>query len=191
MCLPVFKATLRRLAFIAVVTFVSGLAWLASWNVAQAAFGFTQVEGGVTLVYLPAGFRLVILLVAGVWGALGIALAFPIIVFQVLQDSSWEEAAIYSVLAGFVPWLALYATCRVAGITRDLASLRAIHLPLLAFIVSIAGALAATAAMTWFGRFPADRFLQYAAGMTAGDFLGCFVVVLLVRLFVLTVRKLR
>ena len=189
--MPVLKATLRRLAFIAVVALVSGVAWLASWQVAQAAFGFTQIESVVTLVYVPAGIRLVILLIAGVWGVLGIALVYPFALLQVFPDCSWPEVCLYSAIAGFVPWAALYATCRIAGITRNLGSLRAIHLPLLAIAVSISGALAFMAALTAFGRFPASKFLEYAAGMTAGDFLGCFAVVLLVRLVVITSRKLK
>lgn len=183
--MPVSTATLRRIAFIVVVALASGIAWLASWQVAQAVLGFTRTEDGIMLVYVPAGIRLMILLIGGLWGALGIALAFPVVLLQVYPNATWAETFIYSAIAGLVPWAAVYGTCRVAGITREFGRLRAIHLPLLAFAVSLAAGLANTAALTWFGRIQADRFLQYTAGMTVGDFLGCFAVILLVRLFVI------
>lgn len=186
--MPNSRATLRRLAFIAVVAVASGIFWLATWQVAQAAFSFAQTESGITLIYIPAGVRLVILLIAGVWSALGIALVFPVVLLQVFPGISWQEIAVYSIIAGFVPWATVDAFCRIAGITRDLGSLRRIHLPLLAFVVSVTGALAYTAALTAFGRFPASSFLQHATAMTAGDFVGCFAVILLVRL-VVAIRK--
>lgn len=187
--MPVSTSTLRRTAFIVVVALASGLVWLASWQVAQAALGFTQTHDGITLVYVPAGIQLMILLIAGLWGALGIALAFPLAVMQVFPNATLAETFVYSAISGLVPWAAVYATSKAAGITREFGRLRAIHLPLLAFAVSVAGALAGTAALTWFGRIAPDKFLKYSVGTTVGDFLGCFAVILLVRLFMIGRRK--
>lgn len=163
------------------VALASGALWLAFWEVSQSLLHFTQTGNGITLLYIPAGVRLVILLISGIWGAFGIALAFPLAILQVYPDASWKEALVYSAVAGFVPWATVSAVCRAAGVSRDLASLRSFHLPLLAAAVSVMGALSYTGALTLFGRLEPERVLQNLTAMTAGDFLGCFAVVLLVR----------
>jgi len=179
--LPSFTP-LRRVAFVAAVVLLSGLIWLATWKVAQSLLDFTQIKQGITLVYVPAGVRLVILLIAGFWGAVGLALVYPLVVLQGAAAVSWPEIAAQSLIAGFVPYLAVLAVCRTAGVSRDLGKLRSIHLPLLAAAVSIAAALALSLTRVAFGRFSAATFLPDFTGMAMGDFLGCFAVILLVRL---------
>lgn len=173
---------LRRFAFIGVVALASGMVWLACWQIAQALLHFTQLKAGITLLYIPAGIRLVILLISGLWGAFGIILAFPFALLQQFPDASWPEIIVYSLIAGIVPYGTILWTCRSAKVSRDLSSLRSIHLPLLASTVSVAGALAYSLALVMFGRFEAGAFLHDFSGMAAGDFLGCFAVVLMVRL---------
>ena len=179
--MPTSSSSLRRLVFLIFVAAASGLLWLAFWEASQSILGFTQLGNGITLLYVPAGIRLVILLISGIWGALGIAMAFPFAMLQVYPDASLQEALVYSVIAGFVPWIAVWAVCRAAKVSRDLGSLRSIHLPLLAAAVSIAGALAYAGALTAYGRLEPNLLLQNVTAMSAGDFLGCFAVVLLVR----------
>lgn len=181
----------RRLVFKAVVIFLSAVVWLACWQVAQSLLDFTVLRNGITMVYVPAGVRLVILLISGVWGAIGIAIAFPLALFQVFPDVSWTEATAYSAIAGFIPYATIRGVCRMARISGDLRTLRSIHLPLLAIAVSLAGALAYTAALVGFGRFDASRFLPDVTAMTAGDFLGCFAVIVLVRVALTRRRKSR
>ena len=187
--MPRLSPPLRRSVFVVLLMLASGFAWLACWQVARSIFGFTELNSGITLLYLPAGVRLVILLVAGAWGAIGIAMAFPLALFQVFPDLSWAEIMAYSAITGFVPYAAVQGSCRVAGISRDLGTLRPIHLPLLAAAVSVAGALAYTAALVAFGRFAAGDFVADATAMAAGDFLGCFSVVMLARLVFVWWRK--
>lgn len=187
--MPSSSASLRRLAFVLLVLVASGLIWLAFWQASQSVLGVTQLQNGITLVYVPAGVRLVILLISGIWGALGIALAFPFALLQVYPDASWKEALTYSAIAGFVPYGTVYTVCRATKVTRDLGSLRSIHLPLLAVAVSVAGALAYTGALTAFGRLNPGMLFQNFTAMMAGDFLGCFTVVLLVRLVIMGGKK--
>lgn len=176
------SSPIRRVAFLAAVVLLSGAIWLASWKLAQTLLDFTQIKQGITLVYVPAGVRLVILLVAGFWGAVGLALVYPLVLIQSAAAMSWPEMAVQSVIAGFVPYLVVLAVCRTAGVSRDLGKLRSVHLPLLAAAVSIAGALALSLARIAFGRFSAESFLPDFTGIAMGDFLGCFAVILLVRI---------
>ena len=181
----------RRLVFKAAVILISAVVWLACWQVAQSVLHFTVMRNDITLIYVPAGVRLVILLVSGIWGAIGIALAFPFALLQEFPGISWQETLTYSAIAGFIPYATILGVCRVARISHDLSTLRSIHLPLLAGAVSVTGGLAYTAALAGFGRFDAARFLPDATAMAAGDFLGCFAVIGLVRVVIALRRKSR
>lgn len=189
--MPPLPTPTRRLVFKAAVILISALVWLACWQIGQRLLDFTVLSNGITLVYVPAGVRLVILLISGIWGAIGIAVAFPLALLQVFPDISWPEALAYSAIAGFIPYVTVLAVCRMARISRDLSTLRSIHLPLLAAAVSVTGGLSYTAALVGFGRFDAARFLPDVTAMTAGDFLGCFAVIALVRLVIIGQRKRR
>jgi len=179
---PILLSSLRQSAFVAAIVVASGVVWLAGWEVAQSILDFTVLKSGVTLVYIPAGIRLLVLLVSGIWGAFGIALAFPLALIQVFPDVTWLEVIVYSAIAGLVPYATVQVTCRATGISRDLGTLRAIHLPLLAAAVSITGAMAYAMALVAFDRFDIANFLPDVTAMAAGDFLGCFAVVALARL---------
>ena len=179
------QSALRRTSFVAIVAVASGVVWLALWEVFQVLLAFTKLKTGITLVYVPAGVRLVILLISGLWGAFGIALAFPLAVIQEFPDVSWEAMLVYSLVAGFIPYASLLWVSRAAGISRDLSTLRSIHLPLLVAVVSVFGALSYAIALVAFGRFDAHSFLQDVTAMAVGDFLGCFAVIALVRLTLL------
>lgn len=170
---------------------ISAMIWLVSWQAAQSLLHFTLLQNGITLIYVPAGVRLVILLISGIWGAIGIALAFPLAVIQVFPDLSWQEVATYSAVASVIPYATILFVTRLASISRDLSTLRPIHLPLMAAAVSVTGGLSYTAALASFGRFEPAQFLLDATAMSAGDFLGCFTVVLLVRVALAGRRKSR
>lgn len=179
----------RRLFTLAALTILSGLLWLASWEASHSVLGFTALPSGTMLVYLPAGVRLAVLLVTGLFGAIGVALAFPVALFQLFSNVSPAETIAYSALAGFLPYAALLTTCRLTGISRDLKSLRPAHLPLLAGSVSVVTALGATIALAAFGRVAPGQGLAHFSAMAAGDFLGCFAVVLIVRLAIAGYRS--
>lgn len=163
------------------LTLVSGGLWISGWLVSQHVMGFAALASGISLIYLPAGVRLAILLMAGVWGAVGISLVFPLALTQVIGDASLSEVAVYSLVGGFAPYAAVVLVRRIAGVGKNLQSLRAGHLPLLAAAVSISSALAFNLAFAAFGRMPEGTFLSGFTAMAAGDFFGCLAVVVLVR----------
>jgi hypothetical protein len=189
--LPAPSPPPRRLVFKAAVILITAIVWLACWQVAQAVFQFAVLRNDISLVYIPAGIRLVILLISGIWGAIGIALAFPFALLQVFPHVSWDEALTYSAIAGFIPYATILGFCRTARISHDLSTLRPIHLPVLSAAVSVTGGVAYTAALAAFGRFDPAQFLPDASAMVAGDFLGCFAVILLARLVIARRRKSR
>lgn len=159
----------------------SGLLWCVSWVANMYVMEATHVAPGIDLVFLPAGFRLLIVIVFGVWGALGIALADPLMFVLEFHSGDLREVILSAVVSGFAPFLAVKAFFRVAGIERSLTQLKPIHLPLLALTVSVVTPFLFNVLFVIMGRQTAAAFLPNFTAMMTGDFLGCLIVSVLAR----------
>ena len=83
----------------------------------------TTVATGIELVYLPAGFRLLIILLFGFPGALGIFVTNPIFFLSIFGSASVTEIIINAGIAAFVPYLVVRAFSKSFGISTSLCSL--------------------------------------------------------------------
>lgn len=167
---------------------VSGIIWLATGFLNKAVMSATSVTTGIELVYLPAGFRLLIILIFGAWGAAGIFLTNPLLFLSFFGAASPLEIIVNSAIGAFVPLLAVRACARFCGIDPSLARLRPVHLPILALAVSIATPLMFNLQFAAFGREAGHAFIENVAAMSFGDFLGCFLVIAVARLLIAAYR---
>lgn len=166
----------------AMLVLTSGVLWSLTWLANDRLMAGLQVAPGIDLIFLPAGFRLLLVLIFGFWGALGIALADPLMFLQAFGSGDAVEIFVNALISGFAPYLTVKAFCGAAGIRSSLLQLRPIHLPLLALSVSVVAPLLFNLHFIFRGREPASEFVSNFAAMSMGDFLGCFLVIGLVRL---------
>lgn len=160
----------------------SALIWSAVWLANKYIMAGTNVAPGIDLVFLPAGFRLLLVVVFGFWGALGIFLADPFLFLVEFQQGSLFEVLVNALISGFAPYLTVRAFCRIAGIQGSLAQFRPIHLPLLALAVSVVTPLLFNLHFLLIGRTQPADFLHNFTAMMTGDFLGCLLVSVLARI---------
>lgn len=115
----------------------SGVIWycigLAQFDWLTAA----KFAPGIDLVYLPAGIRLGIVLIARVWGASGVTIANTLLFVDEFGSGSMGEVISNSLIAGFGPLLAVWVCCRILRIDINLGDLKPWHLPVLALVVSV------------------------------------------------------
>lgn len=181
---------LGRLAVTILVVLASAALWTASGVANAYLLSFGSFAPGIDFVYLPAGLRLLIVLLFGVWGALGIALANPVLYMLHFGSGSALEIIVNSLICGFAPFLTVKVFCRTVGIQASLLELKPIHLPLLALAVSIVTPLTLNLNFLATGlKQPGDVTVNVAA-MSAGDFLGCLLVIVLVQLSIAAFRTL-
>ena len=95
-----------------------------------------------------------------------------------------------SLIAGFVPLIAARGAQRLLGIDSNLASLRPVHLPLLALAVSVATPLAFNAQFLILGAASVEQLWRNVPAMMLGDFLGCMVALVIVRFTIWAYRLL-
>lgn len=183
--------TTHRWSRLSVVLVLASAALWAASNAANAyLMSYTGFSEGIDLIYLPAGFRLVIVLLFGVWGALGILLSNPLFFLAEFGSGSATQVIINSLICGFAPYLTVKVFCRAAGIQESLMQLKPIHLPLLALAVSIVTPLLLNLFFIGTGLKEPDDFFVNMMAMVTGDFLGCLFLIVLVRLGIAAVRAL-
>ena len=165
----------------AALVVTSAALWSGVWVANKYLMAGTHVAPGIDLVFLPAGFRLLIVIVFGVWGALGIFLVDPLMFMLEFEQGSFREVLINALISGFAPYVTVVAFCRLAGIRGALTQLKPIHLPLLALAVSVVTPLLFSLHSLAEGRTPPHAFLHNFTAMMTGDFLGCLIVSVLAR----------
>lgn len=170
---------------------VSAALWAVFWFANSWAFATLHYTTGISLVYFPAGVRLLIVLVFGVWGAIGIALSNPLLFLFEFGSQSVPELLVDSLIAGFVPLLAARACQKLLGIGSSLENLRPVHLPILALAVSIATPLAFNLMFLAYGLKPLAELPRNVSAMALGDFLGCMIALMAAMLVLMLLRRLR
>jgi len=169
----------------------SGAMWVAIWLLNKYMMSFSSITPGIDLVYLPAGFRLLIILVFGVWGALGIFLFEPLLFFKEFANGTALQILATSTISAFSPLLVVSAFCRIAGIKRSMAGLKPFHLPILAFALSAITPFLFNVLFVVTGVNPASQFMRNYTAMATGDFLGCVLVIGLIKLAALLIASKR
>ena len=156
------------------------LIWLAV-GILFEQLTFLEHTDRIHMLYMPAGIRLAIVLIFGVWGALGIALATPLLLLMEYGGYSPALLILHALISGFVALLTVRAVQYLAGIDRNLGNLKPLHLPYLAFAVSATISLAYTIKFHLTGEVHDHEFLPCLAGMMLGEFTGCMAVLITLR----------
>lgn len=167
---------------------VSAVLWAVFWFVNKMLLSEALVTTGISLIYIPAGVRLLLVLVFGVWGALGVFIADPILFLNEFGSGAPLEVIVNSAISGFGPFIAIKAAGRLFGISPELEGLSPWHLPLLSLAVSLFVPLLFNISFILNDRYPADEFARNYSAMATGDFLGCFLVLAGARAIIWAVR---
>lgn len=139
--------------------------------------GFALYAPGVNLVFVPAGIKLVCLLVGGEAAAVGLLLSSVHASLGVWQDSGLLEMVGFAIASIGSYYLTLKLVNRLMGIDHMLSNLRYWHIVILCVLVSLAnGAIQNIVYLARQKVLPED-LLASTAAMVLGDFLGCFIVI--------------
>lgn len=168
---------------------LSAAMWAVFWFINSWIFSALHFAPGISLVYFPAGVRLLIVLAFGVWGAIGIALSNPLLFLDEFGRQSITELVVNSLIAGFVPLVVTRACQKLLGIGEALENLRPAHLPLLALAVSVATPLAFNLMFIVYGLMPLHDLARNMSAMALGDFLGCMIALIFARVAIMVMRR--
>lgn len=148
---------------------------------------FDEPEAG--LLGLTTGVQLVVMLVGGLWGLLGLAVASFLAV-----ASGWPDAP-QSVLAGFVmvqlaaPGLVMLGLRRALRVAPELTHLEFAQLVTMLLAALVAHSAATSAYTVLVRGLPWAQWLALASARLMGDFLGTSAVLALLVLLVALVQR--
>lgn len=158
---------------------ISGGLWALFINLQYAVFDFAKQTTGIGLIFIPAGVRLGLILIFGWWGALGVAVGNMFVFGDEFNANNFFEVGLISAIAGYAPLLAVFISFRLLGISKTLAELEPYHLPIISLIAALVSAIAHNAAFIALGYQTSEKWLTNTIMMVFGDFLGCFIVLII------------
>ena len=171
MCLDPHRVTA---ALVKVITIAIGWFLIAKLN--EEMFGNFAHTIRAHWIFLPAGFRPIIILLFDRVGAAGLVLGGYLTVTGTTGGDE-GHAMVLSVILGITPWLAVSFGKRVLAIPGDLAGLRPQHIVAICVLCSTFNAVMLNGYLWLAGRLSGD--LIQIATVFVGDLLGSAIVMFL------------
>lgn len=137
---------------------------------------------GVDLLFLPAGVKLVLIMVAGWRGALGCGLALLSLSTRFWPDLEPVWLVLYSTLSVGMTWLVVCVMLRHMALGPTLEGLSFWELVQIDMLNTLLHGIAVNGYFWALGLRSSETFWPAALAMTLGDFLGAGVIMLLVLL---------
>lgn len=125
----------------AVLVCISAVLYWAGFEVQGWLFSFTEHIPGVNWFYLPSGLRVLLVMVAGAFGATGIFLATIVIDLMHMPDIRGVMMLATALASGFGAWVALWLLRWKGVISAGLTDLTAMALLQFALLFSVFNAL--------------------------------------------------
>jgi hypothetical protein len=157
----------------------SFLLFTASYKVNELFDSFMLFAAGVSLIYIPAGIKLLCLLIGGFPALTGLFLS-SFYLNTILWPSLPTISSMYFSIIGVgsyaaAVWLVKY----LLNIRHDLENIRYWHIIILSLTASIFNGFGQNFVYFTQGVSTRDELLSKSSAMAFGDFLGCFLIVML------------
>ena len=157
---------------------VFGVTYWVSFEISKH-YDLTQsFAPGVSLIFIPAGVKLLAALVGGLWGVMGVVLALIYLANDFWAGQSQLFIFLTATINGLSTLAVVEAMRRLLTIDDDLSNLRLLHLPLIDLANSVCHGLVHNAFWIFWGVEKPSDFLSHATAMTVGDFFGSLIVLL-------------
>ena len=152
----------------------AAMAYATLFFVNNWVFAALEFTAGVNWVYLPAGLRLLLVLMFGLAGALGISVASATISIFVYFSPDPSIGIVTGLISGFMPYLVQQLMQRFAKLDRNLLNINATSLLQLALLYAVATSFGH---QIWYAyRGVTEHFWSTVWPMFVGDLLGTVLV---------------
>jgi hypothetical protein len=168
---------------------LSGAVWVISVVAHNHFLGFLAHAPGIDMLFLPSGMRLIALMIGGGWAAAGISAGSLLLTGAEFHTMNAGVILAIAACGGFCPYAALRLSMRLVGVEPGLANLQAGHLPFIGLGVAVGSSILHNLLFSAMGLEPWRSFGDHLLAMTAGDFLGIMLAVVIVFVFLRLVRR--
>ncbi|MEY5029626.1 MAG: hypothetical protein RLZ63_1941 [Pseudomonadota bacterium] len=173
---------------LALATIFAAVYYLAFWIQVHWLGSFDFVQG-VSLLFLPAGIKMLSIVVGGAWGLGGVFVTSMLLSRFVWGDHGFVYALLAQIVWAGVPYLTYQLLKRQLQIDEMLLSLKGSHIAMIAVATSLTSSLADRSFRYAAGQVQPDMFNTSVWAMMLGDVGGIVVVLSLSVLLVQHLRK--
>jgi hypothetical protein len=165
---------------------VAAVVFLGSYHLNDWFFTHFRLSETISWIFMPAAIRLILVLVFGIWGALGLWLGSFVQLYFIAGDG-FAYSALVSWLSAFCPFIAVQIGLRWFKLPANLQGLRAAHLIDLSVLAAVTSVVPHNFLFYAFGRV--DSPWSGMVPMFIGDLVGTTIVLTLAWLVLLLVSR--
>jgi hypothetical protein len=152
---------------------------LGSYRFNELLDPFFLYAPGANLVFIPAGIKLLCLLVGGPAGVIGVLAASSYISIELWGSNTFLSTFLLACVSVATYYGAIKLVLLFGKVRRDLSNLNYWHIVVLSATASLMNGFALNFAYFTQSVTPESEVLNKGAAMAFGDFLGCCIVVML------------
>ena len=157
----------------------SGILFSLSFRLNQYFDEQFVYSAGISLLFLPAGVKLLAVLVGRLPAIVGLLVVSIYLGAGIWPDKAMTSIVYFAVVSLMTYPIAAFGWMRLLNIRQDLSNLRYHHIVLLSLAASVLNGVVHNWLYWSQGVTTSDELWQKSAAMAMGDFMGCFVVVAL------------
>ena len=152
--------------------------FLYSFKINELFDSIAQYAPGINLVFIPAGIKLLCILVGGEAAAVGLLLSSVYISMGVWEHTTAMQMVYFAFTAVGSYYVAVLLVKKLMHVDDTLNNLRYLHIIILSAAASILNGTVHNVVYVWQEKVKFEDFFAHAAAMVVGDFLGCFIVIM-------------
>jgi hypothetical protein len=157
----------------------SGILFSLSFRLNQYFDEQFVYSAGISLLFLPAGVKLLAVLVGRLPAIVGLLVVSIYLGAGIWPDKSMTSVVYFAIVSLMTYPVAAFSLMRLLHIRHDLSNLRYHHIVLLSLAASVLNGIVHNLLYITQGVTSSEDLWQKSAAMALGDFMGCFVVVAL------------
>jgi hypothetical protein len=161
------------------IAVASGLLFSLSFRLNQYFDEQFVYSAGISLLFLPAGVKLLAVLVGRLPAIVGLMVVSIYLGAGIWPDKSMAAVVYFAIVSLMTYPIAAFGLMRLLRIRHDLSNLRYHHIVLLSATASVLNGIVHNLLYVTQGVTTSEELWQKSAAMALGDFMGCFVVVAL------------
>lgn len=157
----------------------SAAVWLISVYLNnEVLFPWPEEDDFVHWIFVPAGLRVLLVMLFGWRAALGMALGSVPWMLDIMPGAAAATVAFAAVGAGLMPWLSIQLFSLSTGVRHPWHDLVWWHLPVIAALSAFANSALLNSQLILFGFEPPRELATNLLSVMIGDFLGALVLLL-------------
>ncbi len=161
------------------VAVTSGILFSLSFRLNQFFDALFVYSAGISLLFLPAGVKLLAVLVGRLPAIIGLLVVSIYLGAGIWPDKPMSSVVYFAFVSLMTYPIAAFGLMHLLHIRQDLSNLRYHHIVWLSLAASVLNGVVHNWLYLTQGVTASDELWQKSAAMALGDFMGCFVVVAL------------